>query len=107
MISKVPDPYENLTTAVVGKDFNIQYFFPSHLQPFSEETLVEINDTARVIKHYGRINIFLKFRTHKPLNEYARDIGYTLLTTRWRWILLTVGIVNLVTYIFFSFLWMW
>ncbi|XP_019865939.1 G protein-activated inward rectifier potassium channel 2-like [Aethina tumida] len=73
----------------------------------SEETLVEINDTARVIKHYGRINIFLKFRTHKPLHEYARDIGYTLLTTRWRWILLTVGIVNLVTYIFFSFLWMW
>lgn len=35
-----------------------------------------------------------------------RDLGNTLLTIRWRWILLTLCVVNFATFFFFSFVWM-
>ncbi|CAH0551334.1 unnamed protein product [Brassicogethes aeneus] len=70
--------------------------------------LVNINTPKRVIKKYGGINTFLKHKVvPQNFREYLKDFGHTLLVTKWRWIWLTVILVNLATYFLFSFFWMW
>ncbi|XP_066152318.1 G protein-activated inward rectifier potassium channel 4-like isoform X1 [Euwallacea fornicatus] len=60
---------------------------------------------ARIVRKSGRLNTFLKKLPHKSL-YYFRDLGNTLLTLQWRWILTTLFLVNLACFILFSFLWM-
>lgn len=38
---------------------------------------------------------------------YFRDWGNTLLNVRWRWILVTIVLLNFVSFILFGLMWMW
>ncbi|KAF7277858.1 G protein-activated inward rectifier potassium channel 3-like [Rhynchophorus ferrugineus] len=60
---------------------------------------------TRIVRKSGRLNTFLTKLPHKNLS-YFRDLGNTLLTLRWRWILLTLCLVNFGCFVTFSWLWM-
>lgn len=59
---------------------------------------------SRIIKKSGRLNIFLMKMPNKNLS-YIRDLGNTLLSIRWRWILMTLFLVNFACFVIFGFLW--
>ncbi|XP_060527542.1 ATP-sensitive inward rectifier potassium channel 11-like isoform X2 [Cylas formicarius] len=60
---------------------------------------------TRIVRKSGRLNTFLTQLPNKNLS-YIRDLGNTLLTLRWRWILLTLYLVNFTCFVIFSWLWM-
>lgn len=59
----------------------------------------------RIIRKKGQLNISLKKIPNKT-KRYLKDLGYTLLNTKWRWIFLTILIVNGLAYFLFAGLWM-
>ncbi|XP_072387300.1 inward rectifier potassium channel 2-like [Diabrotica undecimpunctata] len=63
-----------------------------------------LSNLARLIKKSGRLNTFLKQRTNKNI-YYIRDLGNTLLGIRWRWILITLFLVNVGCFLVFGMLW--
>ncbi|RZB40976.1 IRK domain containing protein, partial [Asbolus verrucosus] len=54
----------------------------------------------------GRRNIYLVKVPNKRIT-YFRDLGNTLLNIRWRWILIILCLVNVISFYFFGLLWMW
>ncbi|XP_050311844.1 G protein-activated inward rectifier potassium channel 2-like isoform X2 [Anthonomus grandis grandis] len=60
---------------------------------------------SRIVRKSGRINTFLNHLPHKNL-YYIKDLGNTLLTLQWRWILTTLCLVYFACFILFSWLWM-
>ncbi|CAG9764520.1 unnamed protein product [Ceutorhynchus assimilis] len=60
---------------------------------------------SRIVRKSGRLNTFLTQVPHKNL-YYIRDLGNTILTLQWRWILTTLCLVNFACFILFSWLWM-
>lgn len=61
-----------------------------------------IDSNYRVISKRGRVNIHLDKIPEKSL-RYVHDFWNTLVNMRWRWLLVTVLLVNLVAYLLFSF----
>lgn len=59
----------------------------------------------RVVGKRGHQNICLNKIPNKEL-RFIRDLGNTLIHTRWRWIILTLSLINLVAYLAFSAIWM-
>ncbi|KAJ8916330.1 hypothetical protein NQ315_005025 [Exocentrus adspersus] len=70
----------------------------------SRSSFINYLNLARIIRKSGRLNIFLTKLPNKNLS-YIRDLGNTLLTIRWRWILITLFIVNFASFFIFSVLW--
>lgn len=60
---------------------------------------------SRIVRKSGRLNTFLTKLPNKNLS-YIRDLGNTILTLRWRWMLLTLCLVNFGCFVVFSWLWM-
>nr|AEE63119.1 unknown [Dendroctonus ponderosae] len=60
---------------------------------------------SRVVRKSGRLNTFLEQLPNKNL-IFFRDLGNTILTMQWRWILTTLCLVNFACFVLFSFLWM-
>lgn len=65
---------------------------------------MKLYNPARIIRKSGKLNIFLKKLPHKNLS-YFRDLGNTLLSIQWRWILTTLVVVNFACFIIFGVLW--
>ncbi|XP_044264112.1 inward rectifier potassium channel irk-1-like [Tribolium madens] len=61
---------------------------------------------SRIISKSGRLNIYQVKIPRKYLN-YFRDLGNTLLNTRWRWIITVLCLVNFVSFFLFGLLYMW
>lgn len=59
----------------------------------------------RILNKNGRRNIFLSHLPNKNW-RYFKDLGNTLINTRWRWILLCLIIANSVAYVLFALAWM-
>lgn len=63
------------------------------------------NNSIRVVNKKGRFNISLSKIPNKEL-RFIRDLGNTLIQIRWRWILLTLVLVNGLAYVTFSAIFM-
>ncbi|KAJ8966396.1 hypothetical protein NQ314_003544 [Rhamnusium bicolor] len=70
----------------------------------SRSSFINCFNLARIIRKSGRLNIFLTKLPHKNIS-YIRDLGNTLLTIRWRWILITLVLVNFACFLMFGVLW--
>lgn len=49
----------------------------------------------------GRLNVYLYKIPHKSI-RYVRDLWNTLVNMRWRWLMLTVSLINVSAYILFA-----
>ncbi|KAJ8983380.1 hypothetical protein NQ317_010473 [Molorchus minor] len=70
----------------------------------SRSNIIKHFNLARIIRKSGRLNIFLTKLPNKNIS-YIRDLGNTLLTIRWRWILMTLVLVNFICFLVFGVLW--
>lgn len=70
----------------------------------SRSLLAKLFNPARIIRKSGKINIFLMKLPNKNLS-YMRGLGNTLLSIHWRWILLTLFVVNFACFIVFGIFW--
>ncbi|CAH1163836.1 unnamed protein product [Phaedon cochleariae] len=70
----------------------------------SRSSYIRQFNLARIISKSGRLNTFLTQLHHKNIS-YIRDLGNTLLTIRWRWIIMTLFLVNFICFIIFGCLW--
>nr|XP_023024570.1 G protein-activated inward rectifier potassium channel 1-like [Leptinotarsa decemlineata] len=59
---------------------------------------------SRIVSKSGKLNTFLTKRQQKNLT-YIKDLGNTLLTIQWRWILFTLVLVNYASFLLFGGLW--
>lgn len=60
---------------------------------------------SRVLTSDGYLNVHIKDIPNK-YRRYAKDLGNTLINTRWRWILLTLTLGNGLAWLAFAFGWM-
>jgi potassium inwardly-rectifying channel subfamily J len=65
----------------------------------------EVHHT-RIINKIGRLNTH-HVKIPKKRLFYFRDLGNTLLNIRWRWITITLFVVNFISFFVFGLLWMW
>lgn len=49
----------------------------------------------------GRLNVYLYKIPHKSI-RYVRDLWNTLVNMRWRWLMLTVSLINVIAYFLFA-----
>lgn len=59
---------------------------------------------ARIISKSGKLNTFLTKLSNKNIS-YIKDLGNTLLGIKWRWIVVTLILVNFICFFFFGMLW--
>lgn len=53
----------------------------------------------------GKYNI-IKENIPEKTSRYFRDLGNTILSIRWRWILISICLANGIAYLIFTFIWM-
>lgn len=97
----------NLTPSPSTASSTTSKSFYKRLLKKSSSKSRDSNYYARIIKKSGQLNIAhqqMPFQ-HKHIS-YIKDLGNTLLTIRWRWILLALCAVNFASYFVFSFVWM-
>ncbi|KAI4467358.1 inward rectifier potassium channel [Holotrichia oblita] len=59
----------------------------------------------RIVQKCGRNNVIPTEVPEKSF-RYFKDIGNTILNTRWRWILITICVANAIAYVVFAGMWM-
>lgn len=92
-------PIDSYTFTTKSEYLYLKTFFRK-----SRSTFVKFFSPARIIRKSGRLNIFLMKLSNKNLS-YIRDLGNTLLSIRWRWILTTLFLVNFACFVIFGILW--
>ncbi|XP_015837662.1 inward rectifier potassium channel irk-1 isoform X1 [Tribolium castaneum] len=62
---------------------------------------VQYNEENRIMSKRGRVNVYLYKIPHKSI-RYVRDLWNTLVNMRWRWLMLTVSLINVSAYFLFA-----
>nr|XP_022911944.1 G protein-activated inward rectifier potassium channel 3-like [Onthophagus taurus] len=96
VVSEIGDENRSQTATSVGSRRKSEK--RTHIRPYA-------SSTSRILKKCGKNNV-ASIETPNKEFRYIQDIGNTLLSTRWRWILLSLCIANGIAYVTFAAMWL-
>ncbi|KAJ3656134.1 hypothetical protein Zmor_015232 [Zophobas morio] len=70
-------------------------------RPKRRNRKIQYNEENRIMNKRGRLNVYLYKIPEKSI-RYVRDLWNTLVNMRWRWLMLTVSLINVIAYFSFA-----
>ncbi|KAK9695601.1 Inward rectifier potassium channel C-terminal domain [Popillia japonica] len=92
------DNFQDKVSSIIYPDIRRKKKSISYYRPYA-------SPTNRIVMKCGKYNI-IKENIPEKTSRYFRDLGNTILSIRWRWILISICLANGIAYLIFTFIWM-